>query len=235
MESGETLPDPYSLRNDWIEDVDALPEVSWEDVTHYLIEPPSVYTKGKLKAYKSLEAYDYFVCGHVQMCYYHPIKKYISFCFVKSQVLPSQRQSDSSNMYNVWVCIHKKHGWILTANCSCMAGLGSACSHVAALLFKIEKAIHVRERDDTSPTSILCQWKSTKKSVETAPTQLINFSRVKKDDLPFVPSLTCSYVKNFSSNNPMAEEIPLTEKELKDLYTINPEAVFSLQLTRQTF
>ena len=36
LKSGETLPDPYSLRNDWIEDVDALPEVSWEDVTHYL-------------------------------------------------------------------------------------------------------------------------------------------------------------------------------------------------------
>ena len=27
LESGETLPDPYSLRNDWIEDVDALSEV----------------------------------------------------------------------------------------------------------------------------------------------------------------------------------------------------------------
>ena len=116
LESGETLPDPYSLRNDWIKDADALPEVSWEDVTHYLIETPSIYTKGKLKAYKSLEAYDYFVCGHVQMCYYHPIKKNISFRVVKSQVLPSQRQSDSSNMYNVWVCILKKHGWILTAN-----------------------------------------------------------------------------------------------------------------------
>ena len=63
---------------------------------------------------------------------------------------------------------------------------------------------------------------------------MISFSRVKKDALPFVPSLTCSYVKNFSSNNPMAEEIPLTKEELKDLYTINPEAAFSLQLTRQT-
>ena len=119
-------------------------------------------------------------------------------------------------------------------NYSCMAELGSVCSHMAALLFKIEKAIHVTETDDPSPTSIVCQWKSTKESVETAPTQLINFSRVKEDDLHFVPSLTCSYVKNFSSNNPMAEEIPLTEEELKDLYTINPEAAFSLQLTRQT-
>ena len=45
-------------------------------------------------------------------------------------------------MYNVWVCIHKKNEWIVTANCSCMTGLGSACSHVAAVLFKIEKAIH---------------------------------------------------------------------------------------------
>ena len=153
---------------------------------------------GELKTYKSLEAYDYFVCGLVQKCHYHPTEKNISVCFVKSQVLPSQRQSDSSNMYNVWVCIHKKHGWILTANCSCMAGLGSACSHVTALLFKIENVIHVRETDDTSPTSILCQWKSTKKSAEAAPTQLINSSRVKKDDLPFGPSLTCSYYNTTS-------------------------------------
>ena len=89
LESGKTLPNPYSLRNDWIQDVDALPEVPWEDETHCLIETPSIYTKEKLKAYKSLEAYDYFVCGHFQKCYYHPIKKSISFCFVKSQVLPS--------------------------------------------------------------------------------------------------------------------------------------------------
>ena len=138
-------------------------------------------------------------------------------------------------MYNVWVCIHKKYGWILTANCSCMAGLGSAYSHVAALLFKIEKDIHVRETNDTSPTNILCQWKSTKKSVETAPTLLINFSRVKKDDLPFVPALTCSYVKNFLSNNPMAGEIPLTKEELKNLYTINPKAVFFTAIDKTNF
>ena len=69
LEIGETLPDPYSLRNDWIKDVDAIPEVSLEDVTHYLIEIPSIYTNGKLKAYKSLEAYDYFVCGQVQKYY----------------------------------------------------------------------------------------------------------------------------------------------------------------------
>ena len=106
-----------------------------------------------------------------------------------------------------------------------MAGLGSACNHLAAVVFKIEKAIHVRETDDASPTSIVCQWKSIKTSLEPVPTQLINFSRVKKDDLTFVPSLSCSYLKNFLSNNPMAREIPLTKEELKDLYTIKSETV----------
>ena len=91
LESGETLPDPYSLRNDWIEDVDALLEVSWGDVTHYLIETPSIYAKEKLKAYKSLEAYYYFVCGHVQNCYYHPFKK-TSFCFVKTSSSKSEAE-----------------------------------------------------------------------------------------------------------------------------------------------
>ena len=82
FENGETLPHPYSLQNDWIEDVDVLPEVSWEDVMHYLKETPSIYTKGKLKAYKSLEACDYNVCGHVQKCYYHPIKKTYHFALL---------------------------------------------------------------------------------------------------------------------------------------------------------
>ena len=114
LESGKTL--PYSLRNDWIKDVDASPEVSWEDVTHHLnLETPSIYIKEKLKAYKLLETYDHFVCGHVPKFIAILLKNY-------STSVPSQRQSDSSNMCNVWVCIHKKHGWILTANCACMAG-----------------------------------------------------------------------------------------------------------------
>ena len=45
-----------------------------------------VYTKEALKAYKSLEAYDYFVCGHVQDCFYHEINTNDKFCFIKSEV-----------------------------------------------------------------------------------------------------------------------------------------------------
>ena len=79
MESGKTL--PYSLRNDWIKDVDASPEVSWEDVTHHLnLETPGIYKKGKLKASKLLEAYDHFVCGHVPKFIAILLKKLLYLC-----------------------------------------------------------------------------------------------------------------------------------------------------------
>ena len=45
--------------------VTILRYISWKDVTTYLIDTPSKFTNESLKAYKSLEAYDYFVCGHV--------------------------------------------------------------------------------------------------------------------------------------------------------------------------
>ena len=72
-------------------------------------------------------------------------------------------------MYNVWVGLQKKYGWVLTANCSCMAGLGSACSHVAALLFKVELACHLKLAEGISRTSVPCEWKKSKKSVQPAP------------------------------------------------------------------
>ena len=39
------------------------------------IEKPSVYTREKLRAYKSLDADEYFVCGHVQNVKYHDMTR----------------------------------------------------------------------------------------------------------------------------------------------------------------
>ena len=89
--------------------------------------------------------------------------------FFNFKVLPSQRQSESSTVYNVWVCLQKEYGYVLTANCSCMAGSGSACSHVAVLLFKIESASHLKLTEGISPTSVLCEWKKSKKFIQPAP------------------------------------------------------------------
>lgn len=87
LEDGRVLPDPFQeLVNGWSEDISKLPSLSWRDVSNYLIDTPSPYTKESLKAYKSLDAFGYFMCGHVQDCYIHDITDDVEFCFVKSKV-----------------------------------------------------------------------------------------------------------------------------------------------------
>ena len=86
LATGEQLPDPYTLKEKWTNDISNLPEITWRDVTEYLLDTASAYTKESIKAYKSLEAYDYFVCGHVQNSYYHEISPVSTFRFIKTQV-----------------------------------------------------------------------------------------------------------------------------------------------------
>ena len=56
----DSLPDPYSIPvGSWSDDVTKWPSIDFGDVYSYLIETTGPYTKEKLKAYKSLEAYNY--------------------------------------------------------------------------------------------------------------------------------------------------------------------------------
>lgn len=139
------------------------------------------------------------------------------------QILPSQRQSKTAKMYDVWVAINIEHGWILTGNCSCMAGLGSVCSHVAALLFKLESAAHYKLNSEVACTSKLCSWKATKKHVHPAPIKNINFRRAKKHSLP---SITKSYATggNFSVMDPSEGPNKITIAQFQALYSKNKTA-----------
>ena len=86
LSNGEILPDPFNLDQGWDDDVKLLPDISWPDIYNYLINSPSSFSKENLKAYKSLEAYNFFICGHVQDVFYHDISQTSYFCFLKSQV-----------------------------------------------------------------------------------------------------------------------------------------------------
>lgn len=53
--------DPFRLVDaDWSDDTTRWPPVEYPDIYTYLIETPGEYTREKLKAYKSLEAYNYY-------------------------------------------------------------------------------------------------------------------------------------------------------------------------------
>ena len=61
-------------------------------------------------------------------------------------------QSVTASPLKPWVAAEVS-GTIICCHCTCMAGLGEACSHIAALLFAAEA--HNRLKD-TSCTSRLC-------------------------------------------------------------------------------
>ena len=103
-----------------MDDVRKWPALEWPEIYAYLIEKPSVYTKEKLRAHKSLDTYNYVACGHVQDINYADLNS--EFCVLRAQVLPSQRQGHKTAMYDAWVIINKPRTYILTANCTCMAG-----------------------------------------------------------------------------------------------------------------
>lgn len=69
------------------------------------------------------------------------------------QVYHSQSLTDK--LLRPWV-ITEPDGNIITAHCTCMAGLWETCSHVAALLFSVDVA--VRLRDSKTPAQFPAGW-----------------------------------------------------------------------------
>jgi len=61
--------DPYFLMKDssivWTTDSEILPPITYPDIFNYLVLTKSFYTLEQFKAYKSLDAYNFFVSGWV--------------------------------------------------------------------------------------------------------------------------------------------------------------------------
>ena len=61
--------DPYSLpKSAWTTNLEEFPAISWPDLVMYLVfgRNEFTHTMDEFKAYKSLEAYNQFVCGWVR-------------------------------------------------------------------------------------------------------------------------------------------------------------------------
>ena len=75
----------------------------------------------------------------------------------------------SSTLLNPWVIV-KNSGTVICGHCTCMAGLGEACSHIGALLYWIEYT--VRKRDEESCTSKANKWIEPRKTKKVPYLQL---------------------------------------------------------------
>ena len=67
--------DPYTVSKDAVVyNVDAFPKVIYPDIVNYLVFGPSPFSMEDMRAYKSLEAYNQFVCGWVRDLGVIPVK-----------------------------------------------------------------------------------------------------------------------------------------------------------------
>ena len=61
-EDPKVLVDPYEVPDDkWVDDVSLWPPVEFGEIYTYLIDTPGQFTREKMKAYKSLEAFNYYI------------------------------------------------------------------------------------------------------------------------------------------------------------------------------
>lgn len=131
---------------------------------------PGVFTQEKMKNFRSLEAYNFFRSGWVQTVF-HCTTDTGNYIF-KADVRPSWRVTETP--HHPWVAA-TGDGTIIAGHCDCMAGLGETCSHVAALLFKIEAAVRLGYTS-SAPTDELCKWnQSFVSKVQPATIAEINF------------------------------------------------------------
>ena len=128
------------------------PSVCYPDVYNYLISTPSEYTHEMLKAYKSMDGYNFFMNGWISNILVTMIdgsNKFIYTATVKHS------QTLSASPLKVWVCC-KLDGEVMAAHCTCMAGCGEDCSHIAAILCAAKANTIVKQQ--LSCTSLPCTW-----------------------------------------------------------------------------
>ncbi|KAL3854679.1 hypothetical protein ACJMK2_013938 [Sinanodonta woodiana] len=114
--------DPYKLPAEaFSDDRTKWPEISYVDVVHFLIFQQSAYTKDQLKNYKSLDEIN-------------------GVHLLRAKVTHSMRVREKP--LEPWVIV-ATDGSVETAHCTCMAGLGECCTHVAAICFALETGARI--------------------------------------------------------------------------------------------
>ncbi|XP_078351893.1 uncharacterized protein LOC144636534 [Oculina patagonica] len=144
--------DPYSVSaNVFSQSMTEWPEIEFPDIVNYLLFSTSKFTKEQVKAYKSLQSYQYFVAGLVRSMFVGKATQDTRILIGK--VNHSQRLSKAP--LKPWLAV-KTNGNVLTGHCNCMAGLGEVCSHVGAMLFAVEAGVRMIKA--RTCTSAPCQW-----------------------------------------------------------------------------
>ncbi|XP_052778029.1 uncharacterized protein LOC128215381 [Mya arenaria] len=176
----DNLPNYDELSTGWSSDPALLPKLALSDIEKYLIHS-SHRTSDSMK----MECYRQYIRGlifykekYVHKVMINTLSESSSHCYVKSKCHPSMKQG----FHTQWVLMTKgTHLLIMKANCTCPAGLGEGCTHIAGLLFAL--AGHAADSDDTACTSKPCGWNKPRKRKNGAKTiENITFKKIGIND-----------------------------------------------------
>ena len=162
-----------------------------------------------LKAYKSMDGYNFFVNGWVSNIGVTQIEGRHHYLFTATV---KHSQTLSATPLKVWVGC-KLNGEVVAAHCTCIAGIGEVCSHIAGVLFASEANTQVKQQQ--SCTSLPCAWLPPSfRSVEYLPVFDIDFRTPKqkrKSSQAFGSDTTSAPKKSLIVQKP-------NEAELTDYY-----------------
>ncbi|KAK0134969.1 Protein YNG1 [Merluccius polli] len=162
--------DPYEHKV-WSADINLLPNFQHPYIYNYMVLNVSAYTHEVYSNFKSVQQGQvFFTDGWVQDL---EIVKVGQKTVISSKVNHSMRLSQKP--LQPWVIL-SACGEVESAHCTCMAGVAEKCSHVAALLYKIDTA--VRLRGHVTPTDVEAYWvmPSNITKVQGVPGHAIDFT-----------------------------------------------------------
>lgn len=186
----------------WVDDMRCWPNVMYGDIYNYLISSKTVDGQ-EMKNFKSLQSYNFFQSGNVGQIVQHTYDN--KEIMLKTDVRASQNITRNNEVY----VLCQQDGTIVKGWCSCMAGQGHSCSHVGALLWKIEHAVR------NNYTGVACTdesaiWnRGTKRNIEPRPLSSIQFTK---------PKVGSDILEDDNDNIPGTRDTPtyLSDAEYKD-------------------
>ncbi|XP_071144096.1 uncharacterized protein [Mytilus edulis] len=168
---------PSELNNvtEWIDDMRKWPNIMYGDIFNYLISSKAV-DGAEMKNFKSLQSYNYFQSGNVDKVLHNIISD--ARMYLKADVRASQTVSRVNEAY----VICSMDGTVEQGWCTCMAGQGLSCSHVGAVIWKVERAVR-NNMTGASCTDENAMWnRGTKRNIEPRPLSNIVFKKPKQGE-----------------------------------------------------
>lgn len=198
----KVLANVRNTKQGWTKDIRQCPAVSLYEVTDYLLRSHDTVTHTdsgnlesfnvqNLKRYKTLRSYELYRSGHIHSMMFQPMVN-TDYCALRGKCNPSW---DTSGTVYDCIVIFEEGGQPVGSSCTCTAGLGEACTHVAAMLFAMEDFTslgHHMLPNDPASTELLCAWNAPK----NPKVHVILLFLVKKTKTMHV--LVC-FLKNFLS------------------------------------